>query len=152
MLSLNNACHFAYVISDVCWETSITIVLSLMFYWVQGYLVPSFNLPQLNLAKCGKPQKVWTENLGLEFSMSKRILPYLFYSMTCGAQKNIGYVYVLEYLDVKEWIHFPSNPTKPIEMSDDHWLSNVRKPNIFHSSSKKKGLRHGGPLSPIFLI
>ena len=119
MLSLNNACHFAYVISDVCWETSITIVLSLMFYWVQGYLVPSFNLPQLNLAKCGKPQKVWTENLGLEFSMSKRILPYLFYSMTRGAQKNIGYAYVLEYLDVKEWIHFRTNPTKPIEMSDD---------------------------------
>jgi hypothetical protein len=33
-----------------------------------------------------------------------------------------------------------------------HWLSNVRKVNIFLSSPKKKGLRQSDPLSPIFLI
>lgn len=57
-----------------------------------GYLVPSFNLPQLTLAKCGKPQKVGTQNLEPDFPMPKGILSY-FFTLICGAQNDIYYVW-----------------------------------------------------------
>jgi len=55
--------------------------LDRLSFWAQQKdswecLVASHSLPQLNLGKCGKPQKVWLANWLPHFVMPKGILSY----------------------------------------------------------------------------